>query len=92
MGRDQRLKISHGANCDALKEGHVKSTWVVGSWFLAILLVSVTSVHSQTKTSNMASDLAGTSWRLVKFQGSDGTTLRSTTRGGTRSPSRPTVM
>lgn len=58
----------------------MKSTGV-GFWFLAILLVSVTSMHSQTKISNMASDLAGTSWRLVKFQGSDGTTLMPDDKG-----------
>lgn len=58
----------------------MKST-LVGFWFLAPLLVSVTGVHSQTKTPTTASDLAGTSWQLVKFQGSDGTTLRPDDKG-----------
>jgi heat shock protein HslJ len=43
--------------------------------FLAPLLVLVTIAHVQPPSSNAASDLGGTSWQLVKFQDSDGTTL-----------------
>lgn len=44
--------------------------------FLALALVFIVSAHAQIPTPNAASDLAGTSWQLVKFEGSDGTTMR----------------
>jgi heat shock protein HslJ len=44
-------------------------------WFLAPLLIFIASAHAQTPPPDAASDLGGTSWQLVKFQGGDGTTL-----------------
>ena len=45
--------------------------------FLApvLVLVFLPSAHAQSPTPDVTSDLGGTSWRLLKFQGSDGKTL-----------------
>lgn len=42
---------------------------------LASFLMFFASAHAQTPTANASSDLGGTSWQLVRFQGGDGTTL-----------------
>jgi len=42
---------------------------------LPSLLVFLASAHAQTQAPNAGSDLLGTSWQLVKFQGDDGTVL-----------------
>ena len=43
---------------------------------LAVVLLGFASVdHAQTPSPNAMTDLGGTSWQLVKFQGSDDTTL-----------------
>jgi len=48
----------------------VESTWP-RTLLLALLLVIVSSTHAQTLSRSAAADLGGTSWQLVKFQGSD---------------------
>ncbi len=53
----------------------MKNTWVGPSLLAALLLVFDCSAHGQTPQQSRATDLAGTSWQLVKFQGSDDTTL-----------------
>jgi hypothetical protein len=44
-------------------------------WWLGFLLVCATSLWAQTQSQDAATDLSGTTWQLVEFQGSDGTTL-----------------
>jgi para-nitrobenzyl esterase len=51
------------------------STWVTSLSLAALLLVFACSVREQTPLKNAAADLGGTSWQLVKFQGSDDKTL-----------------
>lgn len=53
----------------------MKSTWVAQPLSAALLLVFACSVREQTPLQNAAADLGGTSWQLVKFQGSDENTL-----------------
>ena len=52
----------------------MKTTRVDSSLLVALLLAFACSTHAQTPQEN-APDLGGTSWQLVKFQGSDDTTL-----------------
>ena len=52
----------------------MKKTWVGPALLAALLLAFDCSAHGQIPQSR-ATDLAGTSWQLVKFQGSDDTTL-----------------
>ena len=47
----------------------------VSLYVLVPFLVFFATMHAQTPTANAASDLGGTSWRLVKFQSGNGTTL-----------------
>jgi heat shock protein HslJ len=42
---------------------------------LGTFLVFFAAVHAETRAANASSDLGGTSWQLVKFQGGDGVTL-----------------
>ena len=53
----------------------MKNTWVGPSLLAALLLAFDSSAHGQTPPQNRVTDLAGTSWQLVKFQGSDDTML-----------------
>jgi hypothetical protein len=46
----------------------------------------------QAPPQNPATDLAGTSWQLVKFQSSDGKTLTPDDKAKYRSPSKPMVV
>jgi heat shock protein HslJ/membrane-bound inhibitor of C-type lysozyme len=51
----------------------MKNIWV--SSLAALLMAFDCSAHAQTPPQNRATDLGGTSWQLVKFQGSDDKTL-----------------
>jgi len=53
----------------------MKSTWVAPPSLAVLLLVFACSAREQTAPPNAAADLGGTSWQLVKFQGSDDKTL-----------------
>jgi para-nitrobenzyl esterase len=53
----------------------VKSIRVSTLLLAALLLAIACSPHVQTSRPNAAADLGGTSWQLVKFQGSDDKTL-----------------
>jgi heat shock protein HslJ/membrane-bound inhibitor of C-type lysozyme len=53
----------------------VKSAWVDALWFVALLLAIACSPQVQTAPHNSPAGLTGTSWQLVKFQGSNDTTL-----------------
>ena len=52
----------------------MKSIWL-RPLLLVLLLVSACSARRQTPSQNAAAGLGGTSWQLVKFQGSDDKTL-----------------
>jgi para-nitrobenzyl esterase len=56
------------------KEAHLKSTWI-GSPVRALVLAFGCCACAHTELQNSAADLGGTSWQLVKFQGSDDKTL-----------------
>jgi para-nitrobenzyl esterase len=53
----------------------MKSTWAGSPWLAVLLLVFACSAPTQTLPKNAAADLGGTAWQLVKFSGSDNTTL-----------------
>lgn len=53
----------------------MKSTWLHIGLRTLLLLVFAASAHPQASRPNAASDLGGTSWKLVKFQGGDDATL-----------------
>jgi heat shock protein HslJ/membrane-bound inhibitor of C-type lysozyme len=73
--RFELLRLHSGMLRPDSMEVHVKIT-VVGTVLLMMLLLSMAcSPHTQMPPQNPAADLAGTSWQLVKFQGSDDTTL-----------------
>jgi hypothetical protein len=46
----------------------------MSSLFVAILLACVSSVLAQAPSQEVAADLSGPTWQLVKFQGSDDNT------------------
>jgi para-nitrobenzyl esterase len=48
----------------------MKRYWV-GSSSLAVLLLAICGANAQAPRQNAAANLGGTSWQLVKFQGSD---------------------
>ena len=52
----------------------MKTTWVDSSLLAALLLAFACSARAQTSPES-AAELRGTSWQLVKFQGSDDKTL-----------------
>jgi para-nitrobenzyl esterase len=53
----------------------VKSTWLGSPLLAALLLMFACSQLAQTPPQSATSGLGGTSWQLVKFQGSDEKTL-----------------
>jgi heat shock protein HslJ len=53
----------------------MKSTWIHTQFLIPLLLNSIASAQTQASRPNAASDLGGTSWQLVKFEGGDGATL-----------------
>ncbi len=53
----------------------MKGTWVGSLLLAALLLVFACSAREQTPPRNAAAVLGGTSWQLLKFQGSDDKTL-----------------
>jgi len=53
----------------------VNTTWIGPSWLVAILLAFARTICAQGRPQSTARALGGTSWQLVKFQGSDGQTL-----------------
>jgi hypothetical protein len=60
---------------------------------LTVLLFSlVNTVISQTTEQKLVTDLAGTSWQLLKFQGSDDRTVTQKTTRSTRLRSTALVV
>ncbi|HEU4341870.1 MAG TPA: META domain-containing protein [Candidatus Binatia bacterium] len=53
----------------------MKRTWVSSPLVAGLLLVFACSARESMPPHNVAADLGGTSWQLVKFQGSDDKTL-----------------
>jgi heat shock protein HslJ len=53
----------------------VKNTWQGSPLFAAFLLAIACGPHAQSPPQKAAAGLGGTSWQLVKFQGSDDKTL-----------------
>jgi hypothetical protein len=47
----------------------------IRSFFTAILLAWASTVQAQAPSQDAAADLAGPTWQLVKFEGSDDKTL-----------------
>jgi len=53
----------------------VNITWIGSSCLVAILLTMVCTAGAQNRPPSAVRNLGGTSWQLVKLQGSDGQTL-----------------
>lgn len=53
----------------------MRSIWTEAGWLAVILCMTANADHAQTPSPTATSDLGGTTWQLVKFQGSDDTTL-----------------
>jgi hypothetical protein len=49
-------------------EAHMKNTWAGSPWLAVLLLAFACSPHAQTAPKNVAANLGGTDWQLVKFR------------------------
>jgi para-nitrobenzyl esterase len=57
------------------KEAHVQNAWIGSSLLPVLLLLFACAACTQISRQDTAPKLDGTSWQLVKFQGSDDKTL-----------------